>query len=105
VGCLWYLVGVFFSHALFDAFPDTIESFNMGQACTSGSRIFVQEGIHDAFVAQFTAFAKGLSEATGDPFELETQHGPQVSKVQFDVRVALPYFRLRSHLRLIPISV
>ena len=60
----------------------------MGQACTAGSRIFVQEGIYDTFVVAFTEAAKGLREVTGDPFALETQHGPQVSKVQFDVRVA-----------------
>ena len=63
----------------------------MGQACTAGARIFVQEGIYDTFVAHFTAVAKGLHDATGDPFALETQHGPQVSKVQFDVRAAFSH--------------
>ncbi|KAF5350347.1 hypothetical protein D9758_012785 [Tetrapyrgos nigripes] len=57
---------------------------NMGQVCTAGSRIFVQEGIHDKFVQAFTAAAKGLHGATGDPFSSTTMHGPQVSQIQFD---------------------
>jgi aldehyde dehydrogenase (NAD+) len=57
----------------------------MGQACTAGSRIFVQEGIYDAFVARFAAIAKKLHEATGDPFKPGTLHGPQVSQVQMEV--------------------
>ncbi|KAF8073989.1 aldehyde dehydrogenase [Lyophyllum atratum] len=58
--------------------------FNMGQACTAGSRIFVQEGIHDKFLEKFTEVAKFLGSATGDPFGKGTEHGPQVSQVQFD---------------------
>jgi len=57
---------------------------NMGQSCTAGSRIFVQEGIYDTFLAKFTAIAKFLGSATGDPFSQGTEHGPQVSQVQFD---------------------
>ncbi|KAH0583245.1 hypothetical protein H2248_011124 [Termitomyces sp. 'cryptogamus'] len=57
---------------------------NMGQACTAGSRIFVQEGIYDEFLAKFTVATKNLAAATGDPFAVGTQHGPQISKVQFD---------------------
>jgi aldehyde dehydrogenase (NAD+) len=58
--------------------------FNMGQACTAGSRIFVQEGIYDTFLAKFTAVAQALTQTTGDPFAPGTQHGPQVSQTQFD---------------------
>lgn len=58
--------------------------FNMGQSCTAGSRIFVQEGVYDKFLEKFTAVAKFLHSATGDPFVKGTQHGPQVSQVQFD---------------------
>ncbi|KAJ7474916.1 aldehyde dehydrogenase [Mycena latifolia] len=57
---------------------------NMGQSCVAGSRIFVQEGIYPQFIEKFTAVVKGLGSATGDPFNSTTQHGPQVSKVQFD---------------------
>lgn len=57
---------------------------NMGQVCTAGSRIFVQEGIYDKFLAAFAQASKGLQGATGDPFTATTQHGPQVSQTQFD---------------------
>ncbi|KAJ7779610.1 aldehyde dehydrogenase [Mycena metata] len=57
---------------------------NMGQSCVAGSRVFVQEGIYDEFIAKFTPAVKALSQATGDPFHPDTQHGPQASQVQFD---------------------
>ncbi|KAF8913266.1 hypothetical protein CPB85DRAFT_1506129, partial [Mucidula mucida] len=43
-----------------------------------------QEGIYDAFVEQFSAAAKTLGGAAGDPFSESTQHGPQVSQTQMD---------------------
>ncbi|TFK61593.1 aldehyde dehydrogenase [Pluteus cervinus] len=58
--------------------------FNMGQVCTAGSRIFVQEGVYDAFLQKFTAVAKFLETAAGDQFTPTTKHGPQVSSGQFD---------------------
>ncbi|KXN86252.1 Aldehyde dehydrogenase [Leucoagaricus sp. SymC.cos] len=58
--------------------------FNMGQACTAGSRIYVQEGIYDQFLQGFTKIAEGLAQATGGPFETGVQHGPQVSNTQFE---------------------
>nr|ALG75772.1 aldehyde dehydrogenase 2 [Tricholoma vaccinum] len=58
--------------------------FNMGQVCTAGSRIFVQEGIYDQFLAKFTAAATAVEAGTGDPFSPGTLHGPQVSQTQFD---------------------
>lgn len=51
----------------------------------AGSRIFIQEGIYDTFLAKFTELAKGLGDAAGDPFASDTKHGPQVSQAQFDV--------------------
>jgi aldehyde dehydrogenase (NAD+) len=60
--------------------------FIQGQSCTAGSRIFVQEGIYDQFLSKFTAAAVDLTKKTGDPFEEGTEHGPQASKIQFDVR-------------------
>ena len=72
-------------------FTDCIDDVNthyyhLGQACTAGSRIFVQEGIFDAFVEKFVAATEHLSNNIGDPFHNNTLHGPQVSQVQFDVR-------------------
>nr|ALG75773.1 aldehyde dehydrogenase 3 [Tricholoma vaccinum] len=58
--------------------------FNMGQVCTAGSRIFVQEGIYDQFLGKFTEETKVRAAAAGDPFAQGTLHGPQVSKTQFD---------------------
>jgi len=57
---------------------------NMGQSCVAGSRIFVQEGIYNEFLTKFTDTAAHLASKTGDPFGKGTEHGPQVSKVQFD---------------------
>jgi acyl-CoA reductase-like NAD-dependent aldehyde dehydrogenase len=51
----------------------------------AGARIYVQEGIHDNFLAGFTKRAQEMSLATGGPFEEGTRHGPQVSQTQFDV--------------------
>ncbi|KAF8341816.1 aldehyde dehydrogenase [Amanita rubescens] len=56
--------------------------FNHGQACTAGSRIFVQSGIYDEFLAKLTECAKGIK--IGDPFVIDTVQGPLVSKIQFD---------------------
>ncbi|KAF8797684.1 ALDH-like protein [Phlegmacium glaucopus] len=61
-----------------------------GQSCVAGSRIFVQEGIYDQFLTKFTAIAADLTSKTGDPFGQGTEHGPQVSKIQFDL--CLPSF-------------
>ncbi|KAK7461771.1 hypothetical protein VKT23_008202 [Stygiomarasmius scandens] len=57
---------------------------NMGQICCAGSRIFVQEGIYDAFMKGFIAAAQNLQAKTADPFVGQTMHGPQISKTQFD---------------------
>ncbi|KAF5346539.1 hypothetical protein D9756_010084 [Leucocoprinus leucothites] len=57
---------------------------NMGQVCIAGSRIYVQEGIYDKFLEGFTKVAATLTSATGRPFEEGSQHGPQVSKTQFE---------------------
>lgn len=65
----------------------------IGQACTAGSRIYVQEGIYDLFLQGFTQVAEALTKATGGPFEQGVQHGPQVSSTQLDVSrvsIALP---------------
>lgn len=67
--------------------PNAHDTTNhLGQACTAGSRIFIQEGIFDAFVDKFVAATENLSNNIGDPFHNGTLHGPQVSQVQFDVR-------------------
>ncbi|KIY72609.1 aldehyde dehydrogenase [Cylindrobasidium torrendii FP15055 ss-10] len=56
--------------------------WNHGQACCAGSRIFVQEGIYDKFLAKFSEATKKIK--VGDPFEEGVDQGPQVNKGQFD---------------------
>ncbi|EEB94118.1 hypothetical protein MPER_07121, partial [Moniliophthora perniciosa FA553] len=56
----------------------------MVKACTAGSRIFVHSAIYDKFLQAFTAATQAFASDTGDPFNGKTQHGPQVSRVQFD---------------------
>ncbi|KIH93533.1 aldehyde dehydrogenase (NAD+) [Sporothrix brasiliensis 5110] len=56
--------------------------YNHGQCCCAGSRVYVQEGIYDKFVAAFKARAE--QNKVGDPFQEETFQGPQVSQLQFD---------------------
>ncbi|KAF9064343.1 aldehyde dehydrogenase [Rhodocollybia butyracea] len=56
--------------------------WNHGQACCAGSRIFVQSGIYDQFLAKFTEKTKSLK--VGDPFATDSYQGPQVSQLQYD---------------------
>ncbi|PFH45371.1 hypothetical protein AMATHDRAFT_9388 [Amanita thiersii Skay4041] len=56
--------------------------WNHGQACCAGSRIFVQSGIYDKFLAKFTEKAKSIK--VGDPFATGVDQGPQVSQIQYD---------------------
>jgi aldehyde dehydrogenase (NAD+) len=56
--------------------------FNQGQCCCAGSRLFVEEKVHDQFVEKMLKKAK--SRKVGDPFDPETEQGPQVSQEQFD---------------------
>jgi aldehyde dehydrogenase (NAD+) len=56
--------------------------FNQGQCCCAGSRVFVEEKVHGAFVEKMLAKAK--NRKVGDPFDPETEQGPQVSQEQFD---------------------
>ena len=56
---------------------------NMGQICTATSRVLVQEGIYDKFVAEFKEVVKTTSKV-GDPFKDETFQGPQVTKAQYE---------------------
>ncbi len=56
--------------------------FNQGQCCCAGSRVFVDERVHDAFVDKLKALA--LSRKLGHPLAKDTQQGPQVDQAQFD---------------------
>src|SRR5262249_3137450 len=56
--------------------------FNQGQCCCAGSRLFVEDKIHDQLVEKLVNKAK--SQKVGDPFDSETTQGPQVSQEQCD---------------------
>jgi aldehyde dehydrogenase (NAD(P)+) len=54
---------------------------NMGQICTSTSRIYVQEAVYEGFLSRFVEYTKENS-IVGNPFDSNVTHGPQVSKLQ-----------------------
>jgi len=56
--------------------------FNQGQCCCAGSRVFVEEKVHDAFVERLADKAK--QRKLGDPFDDSTEQGPQVDQAQYD---------------------
>ncbi|KAI5074083.1 hypothetical protein GOP47_0010044 [Adiantum capillus-veneris] len=56
--------------------------FNMGQVCTAGSRVYVQEGVYDEFLEK--AVKRAQQKVIGDPFKAGVNHGPQVDQAQFD---------------------
>jgi aldehyde dehydrogenase (NAD+) len=56
--------------------------FNQGQCCCAGSRVFVDERIHEEFVAKLKKLA--ASRKLGNPLSRETEQGPQVDQAQFD---------------------
>lgn len=53
---------------------------NSGQVCVAGSRLLVEEPIHDEFVARVAAIAAGMK--VGDPLDLATEAGAVSSEDQ-----------------------
>ena len=56
--------------------------YNKGEVCAAGSRLLVEEPIHDEFVSKLTDRVKTLK--VGDPMDKTTRMGPVVSKAQMD---------------------
>jgi len=56
--------------------------FNQGQACCAGSRLFVEEKVYDQFVER--SVARASRRTVGDPFDANTEQGPQIDNIQFD---------------------
>jgi len=56
--------------------------FNQGQCCCAGSRLYVEQKIHDEFVSRLVE--KARKRKVGDPFAPDTEQGPQVDRDQFD---------------------
>jgi acyl-CoA reductase-like NAD-dependent aldehyde dehydrogenase len=53
---------------------------NTGQICSAGTRLLVQDTIHDRFVERFVERAQQI--AVGDPLDFATRMGPLVSEEQ-----------------------
>ncbi len=53
-----------------------------GQTCIAGSRLLVQETLHDAFVDKLITLAK--TARMGDPMSMETQVGPITTRPQYE---------------------
>ncbi len=56
--------------------------FNQGQVCCAGSRLLVQENIHDGFIAKVKARMAGLR--VGDPLDKAVDMGAIIDPVQRD---------------------
>ena len=53
-----------------------------GQTCIAGSRLLLQESIHDAFMENLLALAR--TARMGDPMNMDTQVGPVTTRQQYD---------------------
>jgi acyl-CoA reductase-like NAD-dependent aldehyde dehydrogenase len=56
--------------------------FNQGQVCCAGTRLFVEEKMHDKFADALAKHAEGMKQGPG--LSPETQIGPLVSQEQLD---------------------
>lgn len=56
--------------------------FNQGEVCCAGSRLFVEEKVKEPFLAQLKQQTEKMIQ--GDPLDLKTEMGAQVSKEQFE---------------------
>ncbi|EEX13588.1 betaine aldehyde dehydrogenase [Citreicella sp. SE45] len=57
--------------------------YSSGQVCSNGTRVFVQKGIKEAFLARLTERLKGA--VIGDPLDEATSFGPMVSECQMTI--------------------
>src|SRR5215813_95077 len=56
--------------------------YNKGEVCAAGSRLFLEESIHDEFMSKLTDRVKTFK--VGDPMDKATRMGPVVSKAQME---------------------
>lgn len=57
--------------------------YSSGQICSNGTRVFVQTGLHDAFVERLCARLENIT--MGDPLDPATTYGPMVSERQLEI--------------------
>lgn len=55
---------------------------NQGQCCCAGSRLYVQDSVHDEVVERLSEMNK--NRQLGDPFDPQTEQGSQIDRAQFD---------------------
>jgi len=56
--------------------------YNKGEVCAAGSRLFLEQSVHDEFMSKLTDRVKTLK--VGDPMDKATRMGPVVSKQQME---------------------
>ncbi|EOA86665.1 uncharacterized protein SETTUDRAFT_171066 [Exserohilum turcica Et28A] len=56
---------------------------NTGQVCFAASRVYVQEGIYEAFIEKYKTAMQAKVREIGDPDEPTTNMGPLVDEAQF----------------------
>lgn len=56
--------------------------YHQGQACDSGTRLLVQDGIYDQFVTKFLERIKDIK--IGDPADIATGYGPLINEKQYN---------------------
>jgi aldehyde dehydrogenase (NAD+) len=56
--------------------------FNMGQNCSAGSRVYVEETIYEEFLQRCVEMLK--KRKVGNPLDPETEQGPQSTSKQFN---------------------
>lgn len=61
-----------------------------GQICSNGTRVFVHEAIHDAFVARVKQVVFTIK--IGNPLDPDVQYGPMVSNAQ--MQIALDFVQI-----------
>ncbi|MDM7458805.1 MAG: betaine-aldehyde dehydrogenase [Paracoccus sp. (in: a-proteobacteria)] len=62
--------------------------YSSGQICSNGTRVFLQDGIHDAFLLRLCERVRQVR--MGDPLDPSTNHGPIINMGQADkIRAAI----------------
>ncbi len=56
--------------------------FNQGEVCCAGSRLFVEDSVHDEFTERLKTYAEQIK--VGNPLRSDTQMGAQVSQEQLE---------------------
>ncbi len=57
---------------------------NSGQGCIVASKVYVQEGIYERFVAAYKGEMEARAKGFGDPLDAKTTYGPLVDQMQYD---------------------